>query len=368
MGMSTLALGAALVAFSPIVALFSMIVYHKAQLVIVVTTAAFFFLLSSVVASIFWWTFHLIGFHGPLAAIIPGVFFQFLFRCSFVSLYHTVEKVIEQSLEKQQEEERKKRQQQQQQRNGNNANNNTPNNETETTGSVRQPHRHRAASAGAAGTAANAEEDQPEGGGGGVDDCFAQAARLRLQLNDAACGVAAGVGYGAMHAILFYGTLLASEISNNVGVLYQDSCPTIPSIVVSAIYCCAFSVLDMFWMLFTFFGMRRRLMFHRGELSSVHDNRTTGGYLGNNRTGGNLALLFCLVSHFIASVLTTADYFKGGCIVSLPSIGGVVLVVAYVFWAGAGRIYLPNDQKASAAAAVAAVLATTPRAAHHSYD
>jgi ABC-type multidrug transport system fused ATPase/permease subunit len=362
MGMTTLTLGAALVAFSPIVALFSMIVYHKAQLVIVVTTAAFFFLLSSVIASMFWYTFHYgIGFNGPLAAIIPGVFFQFLLRCSFVSLYHGVEKVIEQSLEKQQqqeeEEERKKRQHLQQRNNGNTTATDT------TTGSVRQPHRHPHNHNNGASSEEQEQAAADEEASAARSNTFTQAARLRLQLNDASCGVAAGVGYGAMHAILFYGTLLASQISNNVGVLYQDSCPQIPSIVVSAIYCCIFSVLDIFWMLFTFFGMRRRLIFHRGELSAAHDNRSTGGMLGNNRTGGNLALLFCLVSHFVTSVFTTADYFRGGCIVSLPCVGGIVLIVAYVFWAGCGRIYLPNEQKASVAAAA------TPRAASRfSYD
>lgn len=294
-----LALGSGLVAFGPLIALFSMIIYQKAQLVIVVTTAAFFFLLGSTAGAMAWKIFDLIGFYGPLAAMIPAVLTQFLARCSFVSLYHRVEQVIQESIEKESDESR-----------------NSSTNQS------------------AADSATSNHPTEKE---------WAEIAKMRLQLNDAACGVAAGVGFGGMHAIILYGTLLASEMSTNVGVLYQDSCPAIPSLAVSAMYALCFFILDIFWMLFTFFGMRRRLQYHRGE--GERQGRAPGTWLGNSRKGGNMALLWVLFTHFAAAILTTADYFKNGCYVSVPAVGAVVLFTAYIFWAGMGRIYLPQDQQ-----------------------
>lgn len=298
-----LTLGSALLAFGPVASLFSLIVYRKAQLVIVVTSSAFFYLLSAVVASIAWTVFDAVGLRGPLSAIVPGVLAQFMFRCGFVSLYHKVEAVIQTSLEKQHQEEL---------------------NQQET-----DP-----------GTDQTAARNQDRRNKEPSERNSTQAAKLRLELNDAACGVAAGVGFGGMHAILLYGTLLASETSNNVGVLYQDSCPAMPSLVLSAIYAFCFSVLDIFWMLFTFFGMRRRLMFHRGEYAA-DEELVVGSWLGNSRMGGNYSLLLSLLTHFVASIFTSADYFKSGCVVSIPAVGIIVLMTAYMFWAGAGRIYMP---------------------------
>ena len=307
-----LTLGCALLAFGPFLSLFFLVIYPKAQLVIVVTSAAFFFLLGSVAASFSWWVFDSIGLDGPLAAIIPGVFFQFIARCVFVALYHRVERVIQITLHKQQQNDSS---------NDSRSNNTSNHNDTDAT-ARRVPRAER-------------QED------------WHQAARLRLALNDASCGVAAGVGFGGMHAIMLYGTLLASQTTNNVGVLYQDSCPAMPSLVVSGLFAFFFTILDVFWMLFTFFGMRRRLMYPRGHTDAQASSRqraVIGGLLGNSRTGGNLALLFCLISHFVASLLTTSDYFKFGCSVSVSAVGVAVLVSAYCFWAGVGRIYMPPPQ------------------------
>ena len=296
-----LKIGSALVAFGPLVSIFSMVVYQKSQLVIVVTSSAFFFLLAAVCASLCWRCFYAIGLRGPLSAMIPGVVFQFLFRCSFVALYHRVEAFIQTSVEK----------------------------------SAQYAQEHDTTMAGPDGAsndtvAMERTEDRSK---------WNEAAKLRLALNDAACGIAAGVGFGGMHAVMLFGTLLASQVSNSVGILYQQSCPAIPSLAVSAINTFLFFILDMFWMLFTFFGMRRRLICHRGE--TLDDDTSVGGWFGNSRTGGNVSLLLCLLSHFVSSVFTSANYFDGGCVVSLPVLGGITLLTAYLFWAGVGRIYMP---------------------------
>lgn len=316
-----LIIGCALLAFGPFLSLFGLVFYQKAQLVIVVTSAAFFFLLASLGASFVYFIFDAIGLGGALTAIIPGVFFQFVARCVFVSLYHRVEHVIQLSLEKHHRE-----QQREQAIQG--SSHHSPS-EPATDDSVRALPRNPAATA---GTTTNQEPK--------LD--WAEAARLRLQLNDASCGVAAGVGFGGMHAILLYGTLLASEASHSGGILYQKSCPDMPALVISAIYAFCFTILDVFWMLFTFFGMRRRLLYHRGE-HAEHEVLSSGGWLGNSRNGGNKALFLCLITHVAAALLTGANYFAYGCRVSLPAVGCVVLVTAYLFWAGVGRIYMPPN-------------------------
>jgi len=293
---AALTVGSALVAFGPLISIFFMVLYPKAQLVIIVTTAAFFFLLSGVGASIVWWLFALVQLDGVVAVLLPGVLAQFMGRCSFVALYHRVEKVIRLSLEEE---------------------------DARANGSVRQHN-------------STTDQDLAE-----YDENWTAAAKLRLQLNDASCGVAAGIGFGGMHAIMLYGSLLASE-AGNAGVLYQDSCPMIPSLAQSAVVALCYSVMDIFWMLLTFFGMRRRLLYHRGR--EFEDNiRGFGAYMGNSRSGGNLALLFVLVSHLGSSVVTTLTSLDGGCVVSLPLLVVLTLITGYTFWAGTARIYMPPE-------------------------
>jgi hypothetical protein len=301
MTQATLALGSFLLAFGPLVSMFALIVYQKAQLVILVTTSAFFYLLAATASSMTWILFSMAGLDGPLSVMLPSVFFQFLFRCAYTALYHKVERVIQLSLQRHHEEEMKQRNEQQR----------------------------------------SNDRDAPRNG---TDSTFAEAARLRLELNDGSAAIASAVGFGGMHAILLYGTLLASEMTNNIGVLYQDSCPNVPSLAVSAVTTNLFSILQVFWMLLTFFGMRRRLLFHRGqsagdEMAGV--GRCSGSWLGNSRNGGNCALLWTLISHVTAAMVTSANTQTNGCRIAIPGVGATLLVTAYLFWAGCGRIYMP---------------------------
>jgi gamma-secretase subunit APH-1 len=309
-----LLLGSALVAFGPFLSLFFLLMYPKAQLVIIVTTSAFFFLVSALGASFVWWLFTLIHLDSVVSVLLPGVLSQFLFRCSFVALYHKVEKVIRLSIE--QEDAR-----------------------------------------GQTGTQDDLEE---------YDENWTAAAKLRLQLNDASCGVAAGVGFGGMHAIMLFGTLLASQ-SGNAGILYQESCPSIPSLAQSAVYALCFSIMDIFWMLLTFFGMRRRLLYHRGR--EFEDNiRGFGSYFGNSRSGGNLALMFVLLSHLASSVVTVSSAFDKGCLVSLPSLVGITFFTAYAFWAGTARIYMPPENSDQSISRTASRLSASESPARNRID
>ena len=283
--------GSALIGFAPVICFFFQITFPKSQLIIVFITAAFFFLLSSLCASMMWYLLDpVIGLGGAWSAILPGIIFQFLFRCGFVTLYHKVEAAIETSFERSQEE-----------REGQ-------------------------------------AEDENASQATDLDE-----AKLKLELNDTASAVAAGTGFGGMHALLLFGSLLASE-SADLGVLYQPSCPMIPSLVTSALNCFFFFFLDIFWMLFSFFGMRRRLIFPRGG-GTLHDlnpsRRTFGSYYGNTRAGGNRALLTILITHTLAAGFTTFNSFQYGCVFSLSLLPAVLLIVAYMFWSGVSKIYNP---------------------------
>lgn len=290
-----LVLGSAAIGLAPFLCFFFQVVYPKPQLLIVSISAAFFYLLSASAASLCWYILDpTIGLASAWSAIIPGVFFQFLFRCLFVTTYHNVENVIEASIENSEEEE---------------------------------------------------EEDEQQPGSRSDDDQHSriQVAKNKLSLNDAACGIAAGVGFGGLHAILLFGSLLASETYDS-GVLYQPSCPKVPSLMVSALNTFCFFFLDIFWMLFTFFGIRRRVLFPRGggALSDINPlSRPFGHYFGNTRMGGNQALLTVLITHFCAAGFTTFNAFQYGCVFSLTTLPVLTIVVAYVFWSGISKIYIP---------------------------
>lgn len=288
---AALSWGSAFLAFGPILACLFLIVYQKSQLVIVVTTSAFAYLLSALVAALLWWVFDLAGISHPVIVLLPGVISQFSMRCGFVALYHKVEEVIERSIERHQNEQRQ--------------------NETTSQGQPADPTNE-----------------------------WTESARLRLELNDWACGIASGVGFGGMHAVLLYGTLLASEVGN-VGTLYQLSCLGIPGLMLSAMNALMFSILDMVWMFFTFFGMRLRKS--GSALSSI--STSFGSYLGYSKSSGNKALLICFATHLAAAFATMPNSFQGGCTISLPLLVLIVIFTVFAFRASVYNIYLPPNQR-----------------------
>jgi len=297
----TLALGTLLLAVSPLLALFATVVAPKPQLLIVATTAAFFYLVSATLAAAAYTTFRTIGLDSGLAAILPMVLCTFCGRCSFVALYHRVEKVVQSTLLE-----------------------NTSSSSTQST---------------TAHTDSNRTLVPPRNSNNN-NSLLEIAPHLRLALNDASAGLAAGVGFGGMHLVLLFGTLWASQ-STAAGVLYQESCPNVPSLIVSAWMAACFSILDVFWMLLAFFGMRRRQLFPRHDPHNDNASTSIGGWLGNGRLGGNVALLWTLGSHLMVSCMTLANTASYGCAFSSVSTGTAVLFTSFLFWAGVGRIYLP---------------------------
>lgn len=372
-----LLLGSGLIAFGPLLSMFGMIVYHKAQLVILVTTSAFFQLLAITVASILSYGLYVViygtldpsnnndnnnggGGNGP-AAILPAIVTQFLFRCAYVHMYHKVEAVIQNSLHQQITTTTTTTREETNNNNNNNNdddnepvhqnnNNNTNNNNTTTVPVPSRP-----------STNNNINNNNSSSNNNNNSNAALEATKLRLQLNDASAAIASSVGFGGMNGLMLYGTLLASESYNNIGVLYEPSCPNLPSIVHSAILANFFFLLQIFWMLFTFFGMRRRWLYHRGENSSMDsdqnifstttttrnqsftDNNDDSSIWANSRSGGNWALLTVLITHLLASLATLANGIDRGCMIALPSVGAIVLLTMYLFWAQCGRHYMPPN-------------------------
>eukprot|EP00984_Skeletonema_dohrnii_P028499 scaffold18518_cov50-Skeletonema_dohrnii-CCMP3373.AAC.1 len=86
----------------------------------------------------------------------------------------------------------------------------------------------------------------------------------------------------------------------------------------------------------TFFGMRRRLRSRRGVvvggcgmLSFLRDMTSFWKGIDDSTQGGNAALGLVIVSHLLASlVLAPNGTMEDGCEISLPSLAGVVVLVA----------------------------------------
>ena len=356
-------LGSFLLAYSPLLFLFGWIVYPKPQSIIIVTSYAFCYVLSATASSAMYTLLNAIfqfnhngnnsssnngdggGFSsdGAWAAILPSIVIQFMCRCWFTTLYHQVERVIQVSFARHLEEEEEEH--------------------------AEEDNVVASAPASADAVVGNTAAPLPP-----TTTRSADMAKFQLALNDGNAAIAAAVGFGGMHAMVLYGTLLSSEITNNsTGILYQNSCPAVPSLVVSAVVTNLFFVLQIFWMLLTFFGMRRRLLFHRGQCAEYdtveeepmhdeneteedrrqrrrrHRNSRSGRWFGNSRTGGNYALLLVLLTHSAASFITMFHRHANGCYIVLPSLLGMVLLTAYLFYMGCGRIYMPTTATTTSA-------------------
>lgn len=321
-----LSLGCTLIAFSPSFTLLILFAYPKAQLIIVVTTSAFFYLLSSLAASIFNIPLLLLnksngGADDPSKwnafYVIPiSILSQFVFRCAFVKVYHKVESVIEDSIQSHEKEEMERR---------------------EMVGASRRRSRNQQNQTGS-GTENDQEDQQDQQHSSSTDEPMSESSLLRLELNEISCSIASGVGFATMHTILLYGTLLASENNRVEGTLYQISCSVMPSLIQSALMAFWFSILDIVWMMVTFYGMR---MYYS---NSGNNNQWS---FGKNRVGGKAALSFVLITHLIASLSTSLNVIipANGCIVSLPLLSVVSVGIVTLAWAYLKESFLPESQR-----------------------
>ena len=194
-----------------------------------------------------------------------------------------------------------------------------------------------------------------------------ESALLRLELNDISCSIAAGVGFGGMHAVLLYGTLLASE-GGRLGTLYQPSCSFMPSLINSAFMAFWFSILDVVWMMIAFYGVRvweLHLQYKQSQLLSQQQQHQQGQQhtfftaynhgaaimnewsFAKGRVSGKAALLFMILSHLCASLTTTLNVIipVNGCIVALPLLTFCAIWIMVMSWIYLKDNFLPESQK-----------------------
>lgn len=320
-----LSLGCALLAFSPSLSLLLLFAYSKAQLVIIVVTSSFFQLLSCLLAALLHLPFKSLslGVQDIFIIIPTSILSQAFARCAFVHCYHKVEAVITKSIQR---HEQQAGLQQQGQSHG----------QSQSQGHGQDNHDQ------------SDQEHEPT-----------ESEQLQLELNDASSGIAAGVGFAFFHTIMLFGTLLASE-NSRIGTLYQDSCTIMPSIFNSAIMAFFFGILDIIWVLMTFYGMRR-IQLHKSheQLQSHLQSRNVNGNDNGNgnahfnanvqRDGtikieGKAVLVLVVVTHFAAAFATVPNQTMAlnGCVVALPSLALVTLVTIALFVIFCKKDYLPK--------------------------
>lgn len=167
---------------------------------------------------------------------------------------------------------------------------------------------------------------------------------LTLVLNDWTSGLAAGVGYGFMHAILLCGTLLASEARDDAGVLYQDSCKDIPSVLNTSFMAMLFSVLDVVMMLMYFYAVRRKT--EDAAAASCMSSYDGSISRGTKAASANATIVAALIAHTSAAL---ASWFNGGmtngCYLALPLVAAVVCVLGVFFCVYVMPFYLPVGQR-----------------------
>ena len=110
-----------------------------------------------------------------------------------------------------------------------------------------------------------------------------------LPLNLFTSSLAAGLGFGTMQGVIMYGSVLAA--STGPGVLFVDSCPHIPLVMLSAVNCLCFIVMNITLMIVAF-----------------------GAYESNNRQ----RVLTVFLIHLVCSLLTVINTVDNGCAPSLP--------------------------------------------------
>lgn len=126
--------------------------------------------------------------------------------------------------------------------------------------------------------------------------------KVDFKLNDETSSLAAGVGFGTMHAVVMYGSVLAS--SGGPATLYSDSCTLVPLVVVSGIYALIFLLMDVIFMVIAF------------QAHKCRDSRQQA---------------FIFASHLGASYMTLFGEQRNGCAIAIPGLIALFAAVTVVF-------------------------------------
>merc|ERR1712157_213377 len=123
-------------------------------------------------------------------------------------------------------------------------------------------------------------------------------------------------------------------------------CTIMPSLVNSAFMACIFALLEIVWMLFTFYGVRR-LGGNLGRTVHAHALPPGPWALAKGALGGKMALTIVMISHLLASFATVANrsFQTDGCMVALPLLMVILGVTVCFFAYYCKDSYLPMGQR-----------------------
>ncbi|CBN76993.1 conserved unknown protein [Ectocarpus siliculosus] len=259
--------GCSLIAFGPSIMLWVVVVGKRPALVIIGLVGAFFWLASMAAASVLW-TIVPAAQDAWLLSMITGVVLHGFGRLALAKVYVKTEAVINEAA------------------------------------AHAAPASNAHGSSGRYGGALGAEGSGGVGEGrgerktGDVPDQPEESSGL-LRLNGVSSSIAAGVGWGLIHAVIMVGTALSKHMGP--GAAFSPSCPHVPSVIVSALSAQAFVVLDLLLMAAAFAAAR----------------------------SGDAGLMsFSFGLHFAAALTTGFNFIEGGCTASLPLLYGVVALAA----------------------------------------
>lgn len=122
---------------------------------------------------------------------------------------------------------------------------------------------------------------------------------ISFPLTDLYSALAAGLGYGGLHTILIYGTIVFNSLGP--GTFFADTCPDFSVFVLSAWLAFCFGILHMELMILAFDAYRRKSW---------------------------PRIVFFIILHLATACMTIVNLDQSGCLIALPLIFGLVLVGA----------------------------------------
>eukprot|EP00903_Cladosiphon_okamuranus_P013536 g12608.t1 len=271
---AALVLGCGLVAFGPSLMLWVMVLGKRPALVIIGLIGAFFWLASMAAASLLW-TILPAAQDGWVLTIITGVGLQSFGRIALAKVYVKTETVVNAA-----------------------ADTLPASSADEFDGGGRYDGARRGGDSDSGGVGARAGRRRRDENDAPSQRHDYDSSGL-LKLNGVSSSIAAGVGWGLIHAVILVGTALSKHMGP--GAAFSPSCPHVPSVIVSALSAQAFVVLDLVLMAAAFAAAR-------------------------SENAGLMCYSFGL--HFLAALTTGFNFVDGGCAVSLPLLYAVVVVSA----------------------------------------
>ena len=143
--------------------------------------------------------------------------------------------------------------------------------------------------------------------------------RKLFPLNDLSSSLACGVGFGAMHSLVFYGSVLAASLNPNAA-LFASSCSRVPLIAVSG--SCAVAALAVF-RIPTFLFLKFRLFASSAVTALLFfllDVVLMVLAFRHAQHGVAPTAAVVLSAHLLASLTTSLNQMPEGCAVALPAL------------------------------------------------